>query len=231
MKAMILAAGLGTRMRPLTDHCPKPLLPVAGKPLIVHSIERLASAGIDELVINVSHLGAQIEAALGDGRRWGVAIEYSRERSPLETAGGVLQALPRLADADDRPFLLLNGDIWCDYPLQRLPHTLAGQAHLLLVDNPAHHRQGDFGLEQGRVVADSAAKLTFSGISLLRPSLFADCIPGAQALAPLLRQAMARQQVSGEHYRGGWVDAGTPQRLADLEQRLTVLTANSETLQ
>ncbi len=226
MRAMILAAGLGTRMWPLTDSCPKPLLAVGGKPLIVHSIERLAAAGIRELVINVSHLGEQLEGALGDGERWGVEIRYSREAEPLETAGGVLQALPLLAEADDRPFVLINGDIWCDYPLQRLPATLAiqagqpTQAHLVLVDNPDHHRQGDFGLQQGLVMAEAQPRLTFSGISLLRPSLFAGCIPGAQALGPLLRQAIARQQVSGEHYPGAWIDVGTPQRLAQLEQRL-----------
>ncbi|MFT6914373.1 MAG: MurNAc alpha-1-phosphate uridylyltransferase [Motiliproteus sp.] len=229
MRAMILAAGLGARMRPLTDRCPKPLLRVAGKPLLEHSIERLAGAGIRELVINVSHLGEQIEAEIGDGSRWGVAIEYSREPQPLETAGGVLQALPLLAEVDDRPFLLLNGDIWCDYPLSRLPETLAAQAHLLLVDNPGHHSQGDFSLEQGRVVTAASPVLTFSGISLLRPSLFEGCLPGAQALGPLLRQAVARQQVSGEYYGGSWIDVGTPQRLAALEQRLQSLNLNTET--
>jgi len=219
---MILAAGLGKRMRPLTDSCPKPLLEVGGKPLIVHSIERLAGAGVRELVINVSHLGAQVEAALGDGKRWGVSIHYSRETEPLETAGGVLQALPLLSESDDRPFLLVNGDIWCDYPLQQLPASLypSTLAHLVLVDNPEHHPQGDFGLQQGQVVAGSPLPLTFSGISLLRPSLFDGCVAGAQPLGPLLRQAIAKQQVSGEHYRGAWIDVGTPQRLAELEQRL-----------
>tara|TARA_R110001583_G_scaffold70166_2_gene198735 strand:- start:272 stop:952 length:681 start_codon:yes stop_codon:yes gene_type:complete len=225
---MILAAGLGKRMRPLTDHRPKPLLPVAGKPLIVHSIERLAKAGVEELVINLSHLGEQIEAALGDGHRWKVSIRYSHEAVPLETAGGIIQALPLLAEADDRPFLLVNGDIWCDYPLARLPRALDAEAHLVLVDNPEHHRQGDFGLVQGRVVANTQPRLTFSGISLLRPSLFRGCLPGAQALAPLLRQAMDREAVTGEYYRGVWIDVGTPQRLAALAQQLSCINEHLE---
>ena len=228
MKAMILAAGLGTRMRPLTDHCPKPLLPVAGKPLIVYHLERLAQAGIDQVVVNVSHLAEQIEAQIGDGSRWGVSIHYSHEPEPLETAGGLLQALPLLAEADDRPFLVVNGDVWCDYPLARLPETIAGQAHLLLVDNPEHHLQGDFGLSQERVVVDAPVKLTFSGISLLCPSLFDDCQPGAQPLAPLLIRAIEQGAVSGEHYRGAWVDVGTPQRLAALEQRLQTFNTRAE---
>ncbi|MEH6470089.1 MAG: nucleotidyltransferase family protein [Halopseudomonas sp.] len=228
MKAMILAAGLGTRMRPLTDHCPKPLLVVAGKPLIVHHFERLAQAGIDQLVVNVSHLAERIEAEIGDGSRWGVSIQYSREAEPLETAGGLLQALPLLREADDRPFLVVNGDVWCDYPFACLPTVITGQAHLLLVDNPAHHPQGDFGLCQEIVSADAQTKLTFSGISLLRPSLFDRCSPGAQPLAPLLYQAIDRGLVTGEHYRGSWVDVGTPQRLAALDQRLQTLNSSSE---
>ncbi len=233
---MILAAGLGTRMRPLTDHCPKPLLPVAGRPLIVHHIERLADCGIRDLVINVSHLSEQIVATLGDGSRWGVSIQYSREDEPLETAGGLVQALPLLAEADDRPFLVLNGDIWCDYRFDQLPPIINGLAHLLLVDNPEHNPRGDFGLSevldeapsQRQLVNDSEPLHTFAGISLLRPSLFSGCGPGKRPLAPLLRQAIAQGQVSGEHYRGFWMDVGTPQRLAALEQRLQASAALSD---
>lgn len=241
MRAMILAAGLGTRMRPLTDHCPKPLLPVAGKPLIVHHIERLARAGITDIVINVSHLGEQIVAALGDGSRWGVTIIICSEAEPLETAGGIINALPWLADDSDRPFLVLNGDIWCDYPFSELPHSPDGLVHLVLVDNPEHNPSGDFSLgrslesqldsERARQEADacmspsvlglSGALLTFSGISLLRPSLFSACIAGKQPLAPLLRGAIEQGMASGEHYQGYWIDVGTPARLAELELRLS----------
>lgn len=223
MRAMILAAGLGTRMRPLTDLIPKPLLTVVGKPLIEHQIEKLVSAGVTELVINISHLGQQIEAALGDGSRWGVSIDYSPEDQPLETAGGLVQALPLLTESDDRPFLVVNADVWCDYPLQRLSQlSMASdtQAHLLLVDNPGHNLNGDFGLFNGHVANQSERMLTFAGLSLLRPSLLAGCEPGKRALAPLLRQAVERGRVSGERYPGYWLDVGTPERLAALEQHL-----------
>ncbi len=226
MRAMILAAGLGTRMRPLTDHCPKPLLPVAGRPLIVHHIERLARAGITELVINISHLGEQIEAALGNGDRWGVSIQYSPEIEPLETAGGLVQALPLLADSDDRPFLVVNGDIWCDAKLESfsdLPMHEDLKAHLLLVDNPDHNRQGDFELIDGRVNNAGDQLLTFAGISLLRPSLLSGYSPGKRPLAPLLRDAIVQGRVSGEQHHGYWIDVGTPARLAVLEQRLAAL--------
>ncbi|PMR69999.1 N-acetylmuramate alpha-1-phosphate uridylyltransferase MurU [Halomonas heilongjiangensis] len=218
MKAMILAAGLGTRMRPLTDHCPKPLLPVGGKPLIVHHLERLAAAGITDVVINVSYRAEQIIAALGDGSDFGVAIAWSREEMPLETGGGVLQALPQLGEA---PFLLINGDIWCDLDPARLPRLQGDLAHLVLVDNPDHHPAGDFHLDDGgRVHAEGEPRLTFAGISLLAPTLLAGQAAGAFALAPLLRRAMTAGLVGGHHHRGGWVDVGTPERLDALDRRL-----------
>ncbi len=231
MKAMILAAGLGTRMRPLTDSCPKPLLEVAGKPLIQHHIEQLTAAGIRQLVVNLHWLGEQVRAFLGDGSRWGVAISYSEEVELLETGGGILQALPKLSDSGE-PFLVVNGDIWCDFDYRQLPETIAGQAHLVLVDNPAHHPCGDFYLAGNRVCCDKnseadadgvpepAAKLTFSGISLLSPALFDGRQTGAFKLAPLLRQAMAGGLVNGVHYPGRWIDVGTPERLQQLESML-----------
>ncbi|XGA79351.1 nucleotidyltransferase family protein [Halomonas sp. CH40] len=218
MKAMILAAGLGKRMRPLTDTCPKPLLPVAGKPLIVHHLERLKQAGIKEVVINVSHLAEQIIEALGDGSQYGLILQFSRETTPLETGGGIRQALPLLGEA---PFLLVNGDVWCEaLPKQR---ALQGDdlAHLMLVDNPVHHPEGDFSLDNGRVQVEGQPKLTFSGLSILDPALLAHQPEGAFALAPLLKAAMQQGRVSGEHFNGQWVDVGTPQRLTALDQQLS----------
>ncbi|MCH4564117.1 nucleotidyltransferase family protein [Halomonas sp. EGI 63088] len=218
MKAMILAAGLGTRMRPLTDHCPKPLLPAGDRPLIAHHLERLAVAGISEVVINVSYRAEQIIAALGDGSDFGVSIAWSREETPLETGGGIRQALPLLGEA---PFLLINGDIWCDLDPASLPPLGDDLAHLVLVDNPDHHPAGDFHLDdRGRVHARGEPRLTFAGISLLQPSLVADQAPGAFALAPLLRRAMRAGLVGGHHHRGAWIDVGTPQRLDELDRRL-----------
>ncbi|MCJ8170285.1 N-acetylmuramate alpha-1-phosphate uridylyltransferase MurU [Atopomonas sediminilitoris] len=220
MKAMILAAGKGERMRPLTLHTPKPLLPVAGKPLIEYHLERLKALGVTDVVINHAWLGEQIEQHLGDGARFGLRLRYSAEGEPLETGGGIFKALPLLGDA---PFLLLNGDVWCEQALSALPQTLDGLAHLLLVDNPAHHPQGDFHLDAlGQVREPQAGEpaLTYSGIALLSPALFAGCQAGAFALAPLLRQAMAQGQVSGQHCRAHWVDVGTPERLAEIEQRV-----------
>ena len=218
MKAMILAAGLGTRMRPLTDRCPKPLLPVAGQPLIVHHLARLQAAGIVEIVINVSYRAEQIMATLGDGADYGVRIAWSREEAPLETGGGIRQALGLLGEA---PFLLVNGDVWCDLDPARLALGDADLAQLALVDNPDHHPDGDFHLaDDGRVHAEGEPRLTFAGISLLDPTLVADEAPGAFALAPLLRRAMAEGRVGGHHHRGGWVDVGTPERLAELDRRL-----------
>lgn len=216
--AMILAAGRGERMRPLSDNIPKPLLEAGGKPLIVHLIERLARAGVHDLVINHSHLGEQVERYLGDGSRHGVRIRYSHEEGGgLETGGGIFKALP-LIDTD--PFLVVNGDIWTDYPFERLPARISGLAHLVLVDNPPQHPQGDFTLHDGRVHAEGEPRLTFSGIGLYAHGLFADSRPGKFPLAPLLRAAMARGLVSGEHYTGDWRDIGTPQRLEELDREL-----------
>jgi len=224
MKAMILAAGRGERMRPLTDRVPKPLLPAAGRPLIAHLIERLARAGFGELVVNVSHLATHIERELGDGSRHGVHIVYSREEQALETGGGIAFALPLLGDA---PFVVLNSDIYCDFDCGRLAAAGAALergtlvAHLVLVDNPPHHPAGDFSLAGGRVSADGMPRLTFSGIGAYSPALFAGVERGAKCqLAALLRPAMAQGRVAGEQHRGLWMDVGTPQRLADLERAL-----------
>lgn len=221
MRAMILAAGLGTRMRPLTDHCPKPLLDVAGKPLIVRHIERLAAAGFRDIVINIAHLGHMIEAALGSGERWGVHIRYSRESQPLETAGGIVNALPLLGD---EAFLLINGDIWCDFPLIDLLDTpLSGLAHLVLVNNPEHHPAGDFLLHDDKVLLrGEQTGLTFSGLSVMHPRLFENWRARAGEAFPLrdvLLPAMAAGKVSGEHYTGYWLDVGTPQRLQQLVEK------------
>lgn len=216
---MILAAGRGERMRPLTDRVPKPLLPVAGRPLIVHHLLALAAAGITDIVINHAHLGDRIEQQLGDGRAYGVALRYSAEPDgALETGGGILQALPLLGSA---PFVVVNGDVWSDFPYARLPRQPAGLAHLVLVDNPPHHPHGDFSLVAGRVRPRAATTLTYSGIAVLTPALFAGCRPGRFPLAPLLRAASDHDQVGGEYWPGRWVDVGTPERLQALEALLT----------
>lgn len=220
MKAMILAAGKGERLRPLTLHTPKPLVRAAGVPLIEYHVRALAAAGFRELVINHAWLGAQIEDYLGDGERFGVSIAYSAEGEPLETGGGIFRALPLLGD---EPFLVVNGDIWTDYPFAGLCRPLAGLAHLVLVDNPAHHPEGDFRLLEDGRITDAAAgldRLTYSGIAVLAPALFAGCRPGAFKLAPLLRQAMADGRVGGERFAGRWVDVGTHERLAEVERLL-----------
>jgi len=218
MKVMLLAAGRGDRMRPLTDAKPKPLLEVGGRALIVHHLDALRAAGLREVVINLGYRGEQIRAALGDGRRYGMRIDYSWEpEQPLETGGGIFQVLPLLGSA---PFAVINSDIWSDYPYARLPREPDGLAHLVLVDNPSHHPEGDFVLRQGLVLASEAPRLTFSGISILRPELFAGCQPGRFPLAPLLRRAMAASRVSGEHYSGIWQDIGTPERLDRLDREL-----------
>lgn len=222
MQVMVLAAGRGERMRPLTDHTPKPLLAVAGKPLLVHHIERLAAAGLTQLVINHAWLGHQIEDYLGDGARFGVTIHYSAEGEALETGGGIARALPLLGSA---PFAVINGDIWCDFDPALLIGALAAGdlAHLLLVDNPEHHPAGDFRLVDGRVSdrRPGEPSLTFAGIGVYHPQLFATAPEGAFPLAPLLRRAMAEGRVSGHHHRGLWCDVGTPARLDWLERQLT----------
>ncbi len=207
-------------MRPLTDDTPKPLLKVGGKPLIIWHVERLVRSGIRQLVINHAHLGAQIEQCLGDGAKWGAAIQYSVEQpgSALETGGGIYQALPLLGA---EPFLVINGDIWCDMDFRRLRISDEMLAHLVLVENPAHHLQGDFHLaEHGGINAMDMPKLTFSGVGIYRPALFSGCQPGAFPLAPLLRRAMAQHQVSGECYSGQWIDVGTPERLEEINRIL-----------
>lgn len=219
MKAMILAAGKGERLRPLTLHTPKPLVRAAGVPLIEYHLRALAAAGFSELVINHAWLGQQIEDHLGDGSRFGVSIRYSPEGEPLETGGGIFKALPLLGN---EPFLVVNGDIFTDYAFAQLRKPLAGLAHLVLVDNPAHHPQGDFLLSGGQVTDGQGAgeRLTYSGLAVLSPQLFVGCEPGAFKLAPLLRQAIARGLVSGERHAGHWIDVGTHERLADVERVL-----------
>ena len=219
MKAMILAAGRGERMRPLTDHTPKPLLLAAGKPLIEHTIKQLAAAGFTDIVINHAYLGQQIEDYLGNGQRLGVTICYSREGdTALETAGGIINALPLLGE---EPFLVVNGDIATDFPFATLKQQTVDLAHLVLIDNPAHHPTGDFALNtDGQLTETGSTLLTFSGIGLYRAALFANTSTGIVKLAPLLRTAIAEQRISGQYYSGFWMDIGTPERLERLDKKL-----------
>ncbi|HLB16044.1 MAG TPA: nucleotidyltransferase family protein [Burkholderiales bacterium] len=220
MRVMLLAAGRGERMRPLTDATPKALLPAGGKPVVAWLLERLAATGFEELVLNHAQLGWMIEAALGDGARFGVRIRYSHEPEALETAGGIANAMPLLGEA---PFLAVNADLHTDFPFARLRAVLNDDAlaHLVLVDNPSHHPGGDFALSDGRVANAGAPMLTFSGIGVYRPALFAAVARGTRApLAPLLREAAARGRVTGELFRGRWLDIGTPERLAALDAEL-----------
>jgi len=219
MKAMILAAGRGERMRPLTDHTPKPLLKAADKPLIEYTIEALVSAGITEIVINLAHLGNQLKTYLGDGSQYQAHIQYSDEgETGLETAGGIKNALPLLGDS---PFLVINGDIYCDFPLQSLLNKPIDLAHLILVNNPVHHPNGDFSLQaQATLTSEGKERFTFSGIGLYHPDLFADLEPGKSALAPLLKKVMKNQRISGELYSGFWMDIGSPERLENLSNFL-----------
>lgn len=220
---MILAAGKGERMRPLTDGRPKPMLPVAGKPLIEYHLERLGAAGVRDFVINLGWHGSQIRDAIGDGARWGVSVRYSEEGWPaLESGGGILHALPLLGAA---PFIVVNGDVYADYPwpalVERARQLSAGDlAHLVLVPNPAHNPGGDFVLAQGRLGNGPAPRLTFSGISVHRPEFFEGCAPGHFPLLPLWRRYAGEGRLAGERYTGRWSDVGTPQRLAELEQVL-----------
>ena len=217
MKAMILAAGRGERMRPLTDSLPKPLLAAGGKPLIVHHIEKLKHAGISELVINHAWLGHKLVEALGDGSAFGVSIHWSAEESALETAGGIVQALPLLGSD---PFLVINGDTWIDADYATLVRQPLGSdlAHLWLVPNPPQHPNGDFSLQAGRV--QDAPALTFSGVGLYHPAAFADLPSGARKLAPLLRDWMAQGRVGGSLLAGEWRDIGTVERLRALDELL-----------
>ncbi|MGZ5053733.1 MAG: N-acetylmuramate alpha-1-phosphate uridylyltransferase MurU [Methylobacter sp.] len=216
MKAMILAAGRGERMRPLTDHTPKPLLQAAGKPLIEYTIEQLVAAGFIDIVINHAHLGLQIEDRLGNGNQLGATISYSPEgEQALETAGGIINALHLLGD---EVFLVVNGDIATDFPFAELKNRTVDLAHLVLTDNPEHHPEGDFGLDKsGLVVTNNIEQFTFSGIGLYRPELFNDIPVGPCKLGPLLRQAIAVGRVSGQKMDGFWMDIGTPERLQELD--------------
>jgi len=238
MKALIFAAGLGERMRPLTEHTPKPLLQVGGKPLIAWHLEKLAKIGVRDVVINTSWLAMKFPEMLGDGSRWGLRLHYAYEGgTPLETGGGMWHALPLLRDTDadtaNGPFVAINGDIWCDYDFTRLPRDPSGEAHLVLVDNPPQHPDGDFALDgDGCVHRDGDVRQTFAGIGVYRPLLFDDWrevigdapgvgdTPPRFKLAPLLRAAMAKSRVSGEHHAGRWTDVGTPERLAQLDHEL-----------
>ncbi|WP_312602458.1 N-acetylmuramate alpha-1-phosphate uridylyltransferase MurU [Pseudomonas luteola] len=217
MKAMILAAGRGERLRPLTLHTPKPLVKACGVPLIEYQIRALKTAGFNDFVINHAWLGRQIEDYLQDGSRLGVSIVYSPEGEPLETGGGIFKALPLLGK---EPFLVANGDIWTDYDYRPLQLTAGDLAHLILVDNPLHHPEGDFFLSNGRVVeaGEACYRFTYSGIAILHPDLFRTCEAGAFKLAPVLRAAIAEGRVSGTLHTGRWVDVGTHERLAEVEQ-------------
>ena len=231
-RALLLAAGRGERLRPLTDTTPKPLLEVRGRALIEHHVRRLADAGIRELVVNLAWHGEQIRARLGDGARHGVSIAYSDEGEALETAGGIVHARALLGDA---PFAVVNADVWTDYPFKRLALPEGRLAHLVLVPNPEHNPGGDFTLDRGEVrnpghrgsgaprrdLPESSTTLTFSGIAVYSPALFATLAPGKRPLAPLLRAACDRGEVSGESFNGDWCDVGTPERLESLRTRPT----------
>lgn len=226
MRAMILAAGRGERMRPLTDHLPKPLLAVGGKPLIVHHIEKLAAAGVRDIVINHAWLGQMLVDALGDGRAWGVQIHWSAElQGGLETGGGMRHALPLLGA---EPFLIVNGDTWVDANYRIFTEfqlAVDADVQLWLVDNPIQHPQGDFALKQGRVLEQGGADcpvLTYAGIAIYRPQLFADMVPGTFSVVPFLRQWMAAGRVTGSHLQADWRDIGTPERLYQLDQELSM---------
>ncbi|HEY1139482.1 MAG TPA: nucleotidyltransferase family protein [Lysobacter sp.] len=241
MKALIFAAGLGERMRPLTNRTPKPLLVAGGKPLIVWHLEKLAAIGVRDVVINTSWLAEQFPATLGDGEHWGLRLQYSYEgATPLETGGGMWNALPLLADGE-ATWLAVNGDIWSDYDFARLPRSIDGDAHLVLVDNPPQHPGGDFALSCERyVLGEGEPRFTFSGIGLYRPTLFTTWrtiignTPGSGEtpprfkLAPLLRAAMRQQRVSGEYHVGRWTDVGTPERLARLDAELAAPSTENE---
>jgi MurNAc alpha-1-phosphate uridylyltransferase len=215
MKAMILAAGRGERMRPLSDHTPKPLLEIHGKALIVWHIEKLASIGFKEIIINIAHLGYKIPLALGDGSKWGVKLIYSNEQKEgaLESAGGIIKALPLLGD---ETFLVINGDIWCDYEFDINFDLGDNLAHLILVPNPKHNPDGDFAIEDNRLFNYGEKKQTFSGIGYYSPKLFEGLTSQKSELAPLLREAIQKDKISGSLHTGRWYDIGTPQRLKEI---------------
>jgi len=219
MKTMILSAGRGERMRPLTDTIPKPLLEVNGKPLIVWHIERLAKSGFKEIIINVAHLGYKIIEALGDGSKWGVKIVYSDEQNEgaLESAGGIVKALALLGS---EPFLVVNADIWTDFNFNASFNLGDDLAHLILVKNPEHNLGGDFGLVSNRVLSDADEKYTFSGIGYYKPQIFKHLNYGKNALAPVLRDLMRQNVVSGELLSGSWTDVGTPKRLEEINKNI-----------
>ena len=227
MRALVFAAGKGERMRPLTEHTPKPLLTVRGKPLIAWHLEKLSAIGVRDVVVNTSWLADRFAPTLGDGAQWGLRLHYSFEgHDPLETGGGMLHALPLLGDA---PFIAVNGDLWCDYDFSCLPRDPAGLAHLVMVDNPDHNPRGDFALVGRQVHSEGHARMTFAGIGVYRPALLkewpdvigeiagAELSPPRFKLAPLLRAAMRANAVTGEHFSGAWTDVGTPERLAALD--------------
>jgi N-acetyl-alpha-D-muramate 1-phosphate uridylyltransferase len=221
MKAMLLAAGRGERLRPITDSLPKPLVPVGGRPLIAWHLTALARAGIREVVINLSWLAERLRAALGDGSEWGVSITWSEEGPvPLETGGGILRAVPMLGPG---PFMVVNADIWTDIDFAALALRKGAHAHLMLVPNPPHNPRGDFGLDGDLVVSRDVDRFTYSGVGLFRPEFFDGCTAERFPLLPLLNRAIAARRVRGELHRGAWSDVGTAERLAALEARLAAL--------
>jgi MurNAc alpha-1-phosphate uridylyltransferase len=222
MRAMILAAGRGERLRPITDTLPKPLVDVGGKALIEYHLENLAGAGFREVVINQGHLGNELSQALGDGSRWGLHINWSIEPpEALETGGGIFQALPHLGSG---PFLVVNGDLWTDYSFTRLRAVKCDWAHLVMIPNPAHNPDGDFALEGARIRDVGEPRLTFSGIAVYHPRLFQNCEPGRFSVVPLLKAAMRDHLVTGEEFRGNWNDIGTPERLQAAQHDCKLLT-------
>ena len=221
MKCMLLAAGLGERLRPITDKIPKPLVKVAGKPLIEYHLEKLKTAGFCEIVINLSHLGEMIKQHLGDGSRFDLNIEYSHEEKPLETAGGIINALPLLGK---EPFLVINADIWHEHTLSFANLSRDKLAHLVLIQNPSHNPDGDFSYEFGRIYNRGKNHLSFSGIGIYHPKLFSDSAAGKLPLAPLLRSAIEKELVSAEYFTGKWFDIGTKERLDETDRYVSKVT-------